>query len=97
MNTIETFDPAQNLIDFELHGIDRDAWLAHPTTSEILLARDWAAYFVSKNPTNEKTHEFAWANIANLIDVTADIDSGKITMDITGRAAVLLHNVRRFA
>ncbi len=91
--TVESL--AENLLHFELRGIDGDAWLSDYKTSEIRLAIDWARHWIMQNPTNQKGGAFEWCNIADLLDITADIDSGKITMTENGRAAVLLHDVEK--
>ncbi|MGV1046854.1 hypothetical protein [Limnohabitans sp.] len=90
--TVESL--AENLLHFELRGLQPDAWLADYKTSEIRLAIDWARHWIMQNPTNQKGGKFEWQNIADLLDITADIDSGKITMT-NGLAAVLLHDVEK--
>lgn len=91
--TVESL--AENLLHFELRGLQSDAWLEHPKTSQIMLACDWAKHWIMQNPTNQKGGEFEWENIADLIDITTDIDSGKVTMTNIGQAAILLHDVEK--
>ncbi len=88
--TVESL--AENLLHFELRGIDCDAWLADYKTSEIRLAIDWARHWIMQNPTNQKGGAFEWQRIADLIHIE---DVEKITIDNLGRAAILLHDVEK--
>ena len=91
--TVESL--AEDLLNFKMHGIDSSAWLAHPKTSQIMLAGDWAKHWIMRNPTNQTGVEYEWDNIKDLIDITASIDNGTVTMTDNGQAAILLHNVEK--